>query len=157
MFTLILCIIFIGVVVNSKDIITKKYLRGIPQKNMDRTFKIQINEIVTTVLVVASQKNTFSYTREICDIHLDSNYRTYDGNEDGLGKNADYTIINKLQDTLVDSNITISKPQFCCICENAINRGANICEHQYNSNNDLIIKQQNTIGNANCRKLTIQW
>ena len=154
MFTLILCIIFIGVVVNSKDIITKKYLRGIPQKNMDRTFKIQINEIVTTVLAVASQKNIISYTREICDIHLDPNYRTYDGSEDGLGKNADYTIINKLQDTLVDSNITMSKPQFCCICEN---RWAGVCSYQYNANNDLIIKQQNTLRNANCRKLTIQW
>jgi hypothetical protein len=156
MYTLILCIIFIGVVVNSKDIITKKYLRGMPQKNMDIIFKLQINEIVTNVLAFASQKNIISYTREICDIHLDySGQTSYDNDgENGLGKNADYTIINKLQDTLVDSNITMSKPQFCCICEN---RWAGVCSYQYNANNDLIIKQQNTLGNTNCRKLTIQW
>jgi hypothetical protein len=156
MYTLILCIIFIGVVVNSKDIITKKYLRGIPQKNMDRTFKNQINEIVTTVLAVASQKNIISFTREVCNIHLDySGQTSYDNDgEIGLGINADYIIINKLQDILVDSNITMSKPQFCCICEN---RWAGVCSYQYNANNDLIIKQQNTLRNANCRKLTIQW
>ena len=155
MYTLILCIIFIGVVVNSKDIITKKYLRGIPQKNMDRTFKNQINEIVTTVLAVASQKNIISFTREVCNIHLDySGQTSYDNDgEIGLGINADYIIINKLQDLLVDSNITISNPQFCCICENSLFR---ICSNQYNDNNDLIIAQQNTIGNTNCRELTIQ-
>ena len=151
--TLILCI-FIGVVitiVNSNDTITTKYLRGINQNCIDNAFKQQINEIITATISTTSQKNIISYSLTICDIHLDPNYNNYE--EYSLGKNADYIIINKLQDLLVDSNITISNPQFCCICENSLFR---ICSNQYNDNNDLIIAQQNTIGNTNCRELTIQ-
>ena len=148
LYTLILCIFFGGIVANSNDIITKKYLRGINQNCIDNAFKQQINEIITAAITTTSQKNIISYSLTICDIHLDPNYNNYE--EYSLGKNADYIIINKLQDLLVDSNITISNLQFCCICENSLFR---ICS---NDNNDLIIEQQNTIGNTNCRELTIQ-
>lgn len=149
--TLILCIFgvfIITTIVNSNDTNTKKYLRGINQNCIDNAFKQQMNEIITATIATTSQKNIINYSLTICDIHLDPNYNNY--KEYSLGKNADYIIINKLQDLLVDSNITISSPKFCCICSlNAV------CSND-KDNNDLIIAQQNTIGNTNCRELTIQ-
>ena len=149
--TLILCIFgvfIITTIVNSNDTNTKKYLRGINQNCIDNAFKQQMNEIITATIATTSQKNIINYSLTICDIHLDPNYNNY--KEYSLGKNADYIIINKLQDLLVDSNITISNPRFCCICSlNAV------CSND-KDNNDLIIEQQNALGNTNCRELTIQ-
>lgn len=151
LYTLILCIFgvfIITTIVNSNDTNTKKYLRGINQNCIDNAFKQQMNEIITATIATTSQKNIINYSLTICDIHLDPNYNNYE--EYSLGKNADYIIINKLQDLLVDSNVTISSPKFCCICSlNAV------CSND-KDNNDLIIEQQNALGNTNCRELTIQ-
>jgi S-ribosylhomocysteine lyase LuxS involved in autoinducer biosynthesis len=118
-------------VVISNQIYTKTQLRGFHQKTINETFEEKIKEIIKAVIQSANNNQT-SYTQIIC---LNNNYfSNYDYTI--LNKKSDDIIIQRLQDTLIDSNITI------------IEYSLRFCAPNYNEYDEKKI---------NSRKLIINW
>ena len=114
----------------SNQIYTKTQLRGFHQKMINEVFEEKIKEIIVEVIRSANS-NLTSYTQFIC---LNNNhYGDYDYAI--FNKKTDHELIQRLQDTLIDSNITIAECsyRFC----NINNQGEKI--------------------NVNARKLIINW
>ena len=90
--------------VMSNQIYTKTQLRGFRQKSINEKFEEKIKEIIQSVLLLARNNQT-SYTEIIC---LGSRYF---GNFDNtiFNKKSDDELIQRLHDTLIDSNITITE------------------------------------------------
>ena len=116
----------------SNQIYTKTQLRGFHQKMINEVFEEKIKEIITEVIRSANS-NLTSYTQFIC--LNNNNYGDYDYTI--LNKKTDFEIIQKLQDTLIDSNIKI------------IEYSQRMCER----NN----YQEEKINIINSRKLIINW
>jgi hypothetical protein len=80
----------------SNQIYTKTQLRGFHQKMINEAFEEKIKEIIIEVIRYANNNHT-SYTQFIC---LNNDYIIFN-------KKTDHELIQRLQDTLIDSNITI--------------------------------------------------
>jgi hypothetical protein len=117
------------IAMSNHQIYTKTQLRGFHQKMINEAFEEKIQEIIKDVIRYANN-NLTSYTQFICLNH--NHYGDYDYT---LNKKTDFEIIQKLQDTLIDSNITI------------IEYSHRMCERNY---------QEEKI-NVNARKLIINW
>ena len=86
----------------SNQIYTKTQLRGFHQKMINEAFEDKIKEIIIGVIHYANNNQT-SYTQFIC---LNNNH--YEGYDYTIfNKKSDQELIQRLQDTLIDSNITI--------------------------------------------------
>lgn len=107
----------------SNQIYTKTQLRGFHQKMINEVFEEKIKEIIEEVIRSANG-NLTSYTQFIC---LDNDYAIFN-------KKTDHELIQRLQDTLIDSNITI------------VEYSHRICERNF----------QGEV-NINSRKLIINW
>ena len=117
----------------SNQIYTKTQLRGFHQKMLNEVFEEKIKEIIIEVIRSANS-NLTSYTQFIC---LNNN----NGHNDYtiFNKKTDHELIQRLQDTLIDSNITIAE-----------------CSYRFcNINNQGHNNQEG--GNINSRKLIINW
>ena len=97
----VIIFVLFGLVI-SDQIYTKAQLRGFHQKMIDEVFEEKIKEIIKAVIQSANNNQT-SYTEIIC---LNSRYFS---NHDFtiFNKKSDEELIQRLQDTLIDSNITI--------------------------------------------------
>ena len=114
----------------SNQIYTKTQLRGFHQKMINEVFEEKIKEIIVEVIRSANS-NLTSYTQFIC---LNNNhYGDYDYAI--FNKKTDHELIQRLQDTLIDSNITI------------VEYSHRMCERNY----------QGEKINVNARKLIINW
>jgi hypothetical protein len=112
----------------SNQIYTKTQLRGFHQKMINEVFEEKIKEIIMEVIRYANN-NLTSYTQFIC---LNNNH--YDYNI--FNKKTDHELIQRLQDTLIDSNITI------------VEYSHRMCERN----------QQGEVNiNINSKKLIINW
>lgn len=88
----------------SNQIYTKTQLRGFHQKMINEVFEEKIKEIIKAVIQSANNNQT-SYTQIIC---FNNNYfANYDYTI--FNKKTDHELIQILQDTLIDSNITIAE------------------------------------------------
>ena len=97
----VIIFVLFGLVI-SNQIYTKTQLRGFHQKMINETFEEKIKEIIQYVIQSANN-NITSYTQIIC---LNSNhFDHYDYTI--FNKKSDRELIQRLQDTLIDSNITI--------------------------------------------------
>jgi len=113
----------------SNQIYTKTQLRGFHQKMINEVFEEKIKEIIIEVIRSANS-NLTSYTQIIC---FNNNYfSNYDYTI--FNKKTDHELIQRLQDTLIDSNITIAE------CSHRI-----CCDHN------------NPDEKINARKLIINW
>jgi hypothetical protein len=95
---LIICLLISTVI--SHEIFTRTQLRGQHKQYMYRGLDLEIQTIVKNV-IERSQWNQTSYT------HPYNHHRTI------LGRFEDVTIIERLRNILVDSNITIVGPKCC--------------------------------------------
>lgn len=120
-----------SIAMSNHQIYTKTQLRGFHQKMINEVFEEKIKEIITEVIRSANS-NLTSYTQFIC--LNNNNYGDYDYTI--LNKKTDFEIIQKLQDTLIDSNVTI------------VEYSHRICQ-QRNYQEEKI--------NINARKLIINW
>jgi hypothetical protein len=113
----------------SNQIYTKTQLRGFHQKMINEVFEEKIKEIIKSVIQSANNNQT-SYTEIICfnSNHFDGHVYTI------FNKKTDHELIQRLQDTLIDSNITIAESSY------------RWCESNYQES-----------GNINSRKLIINW
>jgi len=94
---LIICLLISTVI--SHEIFTRTQLRGLYHLNLNRALDTEIQTIVKGV-IESSQDNQISYT--------------YGYNQQSiLGKFEDVTIVERLQNIFVDSNITIVGPKCC--------------------------------------------
>ncbi len=98
--TVIIFVLF-GLVI-SNQIYTKTQLRGFHQKMINETFEEKIKEIIQNVILCA-RNNITSFTEIICF----DRPNIYNNFNPILNKKSDDIIIQRLQDTLIDSNITI--------------------------------------------------
>jgi hypothetical protein len=106
---LLMLIIFIQVAFTSaNEVFTRSQLRGLHQRHMIKMLDDQIQKVVESV-VVSAQNNQTSYTHSY--IWRTDEYR-FDS-LDVLHKFEDKTIIDRLQNNLVDCNITITEPRCC--------------------------------------------
>jgi len=98
--TVILFVLF-GLAI-SNQIYTKTQLRGFYQKSINEAFEEKIKEIIQNV-VQSARNNITSFTEIICfdRPNIYTNFNLI------LNKKSDDIIIQRLQDTLIDSNITI--------------------------------------------------
>ena len=110
------------------QIYTKTQLRGFHQKTINETFDEKIKEILKTIIRYANNNQT-SYAEIIC---LNGRYFSEHDNTI-LNKKSDETIIQRLQDTLIDSNITITEFSYRWCNENS-----NIDETKINSRKLII-------------------
>ncbi len=110
----------------SNQIYTKTQLRGFHQKMINEAFEEKIKEIIIEVIRSANS-NLTSYTVIIClnNNHFDNTI---------FNKKTDHELIQRLQDTLIDSNITI-------------------VEYSYRTCGD----RNNPDEKINARKLIINW
>ena len=130
--TILLLIFALFSIAMSNQIYTKTQLRGFHQKMINEVFEEKIKEIITEVIRSANS-NLTSYTQFICLNNY--YYENYDYTI--FNKKTDFEIIQKLQDTLIDSNIKI------------IEYSQRMCER----NN----YQEEKINIINSRKLIINW
>lgn len=114
----------------SNQIYTKTQLRGFHQKMINEAFEEKIEEIIKTVIQYANNNKT-SYEQIIC--LNDNHFEHYDYTI--FNKKSDDTLIQRLQDTLIDSNITITEHSY------------RWCNEKYNADETKI----------NSRKLIINW
>jgi hypothetical protein len=120
-----------SIAMSNHQIYTKTQLRGFHQKMINEVFEEKIKEIITEVIRSANS-NLTSYTQFICL----NNYYYENHDYTIFNKKTDFEIIQKLQETLIDSNIKI------------IEYSQRMCER----NN----YQEEKI-NINARKLIINW
>lgn len=102
---LIICLLISRVI--SHEIFTRTQLRGLYRQHLNRALDTEIQTIVKGVITY-TQHNQTSYT------HL------YQSHQSILGNFEHVTIVERLQNILVDSNITIVGPK-CCGLENICN------------------------------------
>ena len=99
----VIIFVLFGLVI-SNQIYTKTQLRGFHQKMINQAFEEKIKEIIQAVIQSANG-NITSYTEIICfdrpNIYTNLNLI--------LNKKSNHIIIQRLQDTLIDSNITITE------------------------------------------------
>jgi len=95
---LIICLLISRVI--SHEIFTRTQLRGLYHQHLNRALDTEIQTIVKGV-ITSSQQNQISYTY------------LYQSHQSILGKFEDATIVERLQNILVDSNITIVGPKCC--------------------------------------------
>lgn len=134
LFGFISFILLLGVSI-SDVIITKKYLRGLPEESMNIKFKEEIKRIIETVKEYATFSLT-SYTEDICNGYKSE----YTSSRTSLLSNFEENHVReKLNSILVDSEILISQTKLCKVC-------------LQNSNGD---EERN--GLLNCKQLTINW
>jgi hypothetical protein len=88
----------------SNKIYTKTQLRGFHQKMINEAFEEKIKEIIKAVIQFANHNQT-SYTEIIC-------FEKFNHENGILNKKSDVIIIQRLQDTLIDSNITIAESSY---------------------------------------------
>lgn len=94
---LIICVLISTVI--SHEIFTRTQLRGLYHQHLNRALDAEIQTIVKNVITY-SVSNQISYT--------------YGYNQPSiLGKFEDVTIVERLQNIFVDSNITIVGPKCC--------------------------------------------
>lgn len=94
---LIICVLISTVI--SHEIFTRTQLRGLYHQHLNRALDAEIQTIVKNVITY-SVSNQISYT--------------YGYNQQSiLGKFEDVTIVERLQNIFVDSNITIVGPKCC--------------------------------------------
>jgi hypothetical protein len=103
----VIIFVLFGLVI-SNQIYTKTQLRGLHQKMINEVFEEKINEIIKAVIQSANHNQT-SYTEIICF----ENGR-YIGNYDNtiFNKKSDDELIQRLHDTLIDSDITIAESSY---------------------------------------------
>jgi len=103
----VIIFVLFGLVI-SNQIYTKTQLRAFHQKMIDEIFEEKIKEIIQNVIQHARGNQT-SYTEIICF----ENGR-YLGNNDNtiFNKKSDQQLIQRLQDTFIDSNITIAESSY---------------------------------------------
>ena len=99
----VIIFVLFGLVI-SNQIYTKTQLRGFHQKSINEAFEEKIKEIIQNIIQQARGDIT-SYTEIICfdRPNIYTNFNLI------LNKKSDQTIIQRLQDTLIDSNITITE------------------------------------------------
>ena len=95
--------------VSSNEIYTQSQLRGLHQYYMNKAFNEEIQRIVEKVIELAKGNQT-SYTLTYYVLNGRPDDLRY---ADFLSKFNDKTIINRLKNILIDSNITISEPRCC--------------------------------------------
>lgn len=134
LFGFILFILLLGVSI-SDVIITKKYLRGLPEESMNIKFKEEIKRIIETVKEYATFSLT-SYTEDICNGYKSE---VISSRTSLLSNFEENHVREKLNSILVDSEILISQTKLCKVC-------------LQNSNGDEEIN-----GLLNCKQLTINW
>ena len=103
----VIIFVLFGLVI-SNQIYTKTQLRGLHQKMINEVFEEKIKEIIKAVILSANNNQT-SYTEIICI----ENGR-YIGNCDNtiFNKKSDRELIQRLHDTLIDSDITIAESSY---------------------------------------------
>ena len=108
----VIIFVLFGLVI-SNQIYTKTQLRGFHQKMINEVFEEKIKEIIQAVIQSANNNQT-SYTEIICI----ENGR-YIGMFDNtiFNKKSDQELIQRLQDTFIDSNITIAESSYR-FCDN---------------------------------------
>jgi Na+-translocating ferredoxin:NAD+ oxidoreductase RnfG subunit len=104
---LVIIFVLFGLVI-SNQIYTKTQLRGLHQKMINEVFEEKKKEIIKAVIQSANNNQT-SYTEIICF----ENGR-YIGNHDNtiFNKKSDQELIQRLHDTFIDSNITITESSY---------------------------------------------
>ena len=104
---LLMLIIFIQVVfTTSHEIFTRSQLRGLHQRHMIKMLDDEIQQIVERVVATAQNNETSYIYRYV--LPSENKYNPYIFN-----KFEDKTILDRLQNNLVDCNITISEPKCC--------------------------------------------
>jgi hypothetical protein len=109
---LLMLIIFILInsFTSANEVFTRSQLRGLHQRHMIKMLDDQIQKVVESV-VASAQNNETSYTHRYLWRNENENERFYF--PDVLHKFEDKTIIDRLQNNLVDCNITITEPRCC--------------------------------------------
>jgi hypothetical protein len=112
----VIIFVLFGLVI-SNQIYTKTQLRGFRQKRINEKFEEKIKEIIQNVITCA-YNNITSYTEIIC--FENSNNPQYDNNNLDiiLNKKLDLELIQRLQETLIDSNIIIIEYYHQCYWNN---------------------------------------
>jgi len=98
---LVIIFVLFGFTVSNR-IYTKTQMRGFHQKSINEAFEEKIKEIIQNVILCA-RGNITSYTEIICfdRPNIYTNFNLV------LNKKSDHELIQRLHDTLIDSNITI--------------------------------------------------
>ena len=115
---MLILIIFIQVAFTSAhEVFTRSQLRSLHQRHMIKMLDDEIQKVVE-IVVVSAKNNQTSYIHKY--IWRCESERAHF--QDVLHKFEDKTIIDRLQNILIDSNITITEPR-CCYPDN--------CAQQY--------------------------
>ena len=101
---------------------TRSQLRSLYQKQMDKKLDKEIQQIVEQVVTTA-QKNETNYSYTYKYMLSQDIIRT----DTILHKFEDKSIIDRLQNILIDSNITITEPRCCKYPDIKANENASNC------------------------------
>ena len=103
---------------------TRSQLRILYQKQMDKKLDEEIQQIVEQVVATAQKNETnYSYTHS----YLWQTENTYLLGTKVMHKFEDKSIIDRLQNILIDSNITITEPRCCKYPDIKANENASNC------------------------------
>jgi hypothetical protein len=122
---ILIIFIFIQVVLTSShETFTRSQLRSLYQKQMDKKLDEEIQGIIGRVIETAQKNETnYSFTYS----YLWQTENTYLLGTKVMHKFEDKTIIDRLQNILVDSNITITEPRCCKYPDIKANENASNC------------------------------
>jgi hypothetical protein len=122
---ILIIFIFIQVVfTTSHEIFTRSQLRGLHQRHMIKMLDDEIQQIIASVVITAQNNETnYSFTYS----YLWQTENTYLLGTKVMHKFEDKTIIDRLQNILIDSNITITEPRCCKYPEIKANENASNC------------------------------